>query len=103
MSDEIAKTSKSGEVSSWIFLALAILYDVSPVDIIPDIPVIGWIDDFFVTAVASLNVIQKTLADSVMWLSQIAKILKWLTIGVGAIVILLILLLGALIIKLFTS
>lgn len=83
-------------------MGLAILYDVSPVDIIPDIPVVGWIDDFFITATASLNLIQKSCQDSAQWLSAIAKGLKWLTIVVGIIAILLVALLGAAIVKLLS-
>jgi len=33
-------------------LILAIIYDISPIDIIPDIPVVGYVDDFFITAAA---------------------------------------------------
>lgn len=72
-----------------IWMVAALLYDVSPIDVIPDIPVIGWIDDFFITATATLNLIQKAAKDSVQWLSTIAKTLKWITILLGIIVILL--------------
>ena len=46
------------KVSSLVFMGLAALYDVSPVDIIPDIPVVGWIDDILITLTAFLNCIQ---------------------------------------------
>lgn len=95
--------NKSGNsVLAWVFMGIAILYDISPVDIIPDIPGLGWIDDFFVTATASLNLIQKSAQGSVQWLATIAKSLKWLTVIVGIIAVLLVVLLGATIIKLFT-
>lgn len=39
MENTSSKTDKT--VAAWVFMALAVLYDVSPVDIIPDMPVIG--------------------------------------------------------------
>lgn len=95
-------SKNSSPIVAWVLMGLAILYDISPVDIIPDIPVVGWIDDFFVTATATFNLVQKTCQDSVQWLATIAKTLKWLTIIVGIIAILLVVMLGAAIVKLFT-
>lgn len=83
-----------------IWMAAAFLYDVSPFDVIPDVPVIGWIDDFFITATATLNLIQKAAEDSVPWLAQIAKNLKWIMIILGIIAILLVVLCGSLILSL---
>ncbi len=41
---------------SWVFLILAVIYILSPIDIIPDlIPVLGWGDDFIVGALALIN------------------------------------------------
>lgn len=85
-----------------VWMVLAVLYDVSPVDIIPDIPVVGWVDDFFITATATLNLIQKATTDSAGWLSAIAKTLKWVTIILGIIAILLVALCGTLIVKMFS-
>lgn len=85
-----------------VWMVLAVLYDVSPVDIIPDIPVVGWVDDFFITATATLNLIQKAAADSAEGLSAIAKTLKWITLILGIIAILLVVLCGTLIVKMFS-
>lgn len=85
-----------------IWMAAALLYDVSPLDVIPDVPVIGWIDDLFITATATLNLIQKAAEDSVPWLAQIAKNLKWITVILGIIAILLVVLCGTLIVKMFS-
>ena len=85
-----------------IWMAAALLYDVSPLDVIPDVPVIGWIDDFFITATATLNLIQKAAEDSMPWLSAIAKTLKWITVILGIIAILLVVLCGTLIVKMFS-
>ena len=43
---------------SWVLAGLGLLYAVSPIDIIPDVPVIGWVDDFFVIAVTVLNLLE---------------------------------------------
>lgn len=85
-----------------VWMVLAVLYDVSPVDIIPDIPVVGWVDDFFITATATLNLIQKAAADSAEGLSAITKTLKWITLILGIIAILLVVLCGTLIVKMFS-
>ena len=85
-----------------VWMVLAVLYDVSPVDIIPDIPVVGWVDDFFITATATLNLIQKAVEDSVSWLAQIAKTLTWIMIILGIIAILLVVFCGTLFVKMFS-
>ncbi len=40
-----------------IFLILAVIYILSPLDLIPDflVPVLGWVDDFAVGALAVIN------------------------------------------------
>ena len=78
------------QITSLVLAGLAVLYDISPVDVIPDIPVVGWVDDFFITATAGLNLIQQYTSESMQWLSTIAKTLKWLTIILGVIVVLLV-------------
>lgn len=77
------------KVSSLVFMGLAALYDVSPVDIIPDIPVVGWIDDILITLTAILNCIQQFTEETAHTLSIIAKILKWILVLLGGILIVL--------------
>lgn len=91
------------QITSLILAGLAVLYDLSPVDIIPDIPVVGWVDDFFITATAGLNLIQQYTSESMQWLSTIAKTLKWLTIILGVIVVLLVAIFASLIVSFFTN
>lgn len=93
----------SKQVTSLVLAGLAIVYDISPVDIIPDIPVVGWVDDFFITATAGLNLIEQHTKESMQWLSTIAKTLKWMTIILGAIVILLVAIFASLIVSFFTN
>ena len=52
------KTKQVQSKNKWlalIFLILALIYDFSPIDIIPDVPIIGWIDDFAITSLAITN------------------------------------------------
>lgn len=91
------------QITSLILAGLAVLYDLSPVDIIPDIPVVGWVDDFFITATAGLNLIQQYTSESMQWLSTIAKTLKWLTIILGVIVVILVAIFASLIVSFFTN
>lgn len=49
-------TSKREKIIAVVMLIIAFIYDVSPVDVIPDIiPFTGWIDDIFVTLIIIFN------------------------------------------------
>ena len=63
----------------------------------------GWVDDFFVATVGGLNLLQGYATDSSRSLAGILKMIKWAVIILGVICILLVVLLGALIVKLFTN
>lgn len=91
------------QITSLVLAGLAVLYDISPVDVIPDIPVVGWVDDFFITATAGLNLIQQYTSESMQWLSTIAKTLKWLTIILGVIVVVLVAIFASMIVSFFTN
>ncbi|MDD3846867.1 MAG: DUF1232 domain-containing protein [Syntrophorhabdaceae bacterium] len=70
-----------------ILFILAMLYDISPVDMIPDIPVIGHIDDALVTLTATLNLLQKSLGDFSGFLASLLGLAKWLVISTGIIAV----------------
>ena len=91
------------QITSLVLAGLAVLYDISPVDVIPDIPVVRWVDVFFITATAGLNLIQQYTSESMQWLSTIAKTLKWLTIILGVIVVLLVAIFASMIVSFFTN
>lgn len=42
-----------------IVLILAFFYDIWPADLIPDIPIVGWGDDLFVTVLSILYAYKK--------------------------------------------
>ena len=96
-------TENKSTFGAWAWLILAILYDLSPIDIIPDIPVVGWIDDFLITVTAGLNMIQVQLENANSSLTGIFTTLKWIAFILSIIVILLVALLGVAIAALFVN
>ena len=38
---------KKKHIIEWIQLLVSLIYVFNPIDIIPDMPAIGWVDDFF--------------------------------------------------------
>ncbi len=70
-----------------VFLVLAIFYDLSPIDIIPDIPVVGYFDDLIITAIATLNFLQKWFEDTSGIFAAALGFMKWLVIFVGIIAV----------------
>ena len=83
----ISQDSERSLVMPVVFLVLAILYDLSPIDIIPDIPVIGYVDDLMITAIATLNLLQKWFEDTSNTLAAVLGFMKWLVILVGIIAV----------------
>ena len=47
------------QITSLLLLGASIIYDVIPADLIPDIPLVGWLDDMLVTSSAALNSLQQ--------------------------------------------
>lgn len=93
----ISNSNKNQTVWASVLAIISMFYTISPLDIIPDIPVIGWIDDFFVLTAAGLNLLEKATGETNHSLRQLLKVLKWIVIAAGIVIILLVLLLGALI------
>ena len=88
-------------VGPWVIMALCLLYGVSPVDIIPDIPIVGQIDDFIIMASGTLNLAQRYMERADSFFTTIVKVVKWIVIALGAIVILLLALFAVAIVNLF--
>jgi len=85
--DVLGPVSERSMVVPVLLFALAILYDLSPIDIIPDVPVIGYVDDLVITAEATLNMRQKWLQDTNVVLAAALGLMKWLVIFVGIIAV----------------
>lgn len=44
----------------WILIVAAIIYTISPIDLIPDvIPIVGWLDDLAVLVATGYHIIKK--------------------------------------------
>ena len=88
-------------VVPWVIMVHCLLYGVSPVDIIPDIPIVGQIDDLIIMLSGSLNLAQGYMERGDSSLTSIVKVTKWIVIALGAIVILLLALFAVAIVSLF--
>ena len=86
---------------AWVLMVLCLLYGVSPVDIIPDIPIVGQIDDLIILASGGLNLVQRYMERAESSLASVVKVVKWIVIALGAIVILLLALFAVAIVNLF--
>lgn len=98
-----ARENEGVGVQHYIFFILGILYGVLPVDILPDLPIVGWFDDITLIATTGLNLLQQHVSQTNEALGNIIKGLKWVIIILGGIAVLLALLLGALIVGLITK
>jgi len=92
-------TKKIG-VFDWVFLVLAIIYAISPIDLIPDVPGVGWIDDAVFLLSSSLNLLQKKIGETNVILSTILNVIKIVVIFLGILIVLVLLLTGTLIFEL---
>ncbi|WP_288685410.1 DUF1232 domain-containing protein [uncultured Brachyspira sp.] len=93
------KTAKSG-IKPWIPLILAVIYAISPVDLVPDsLPIAGWLEDILFLIVGGLNGIENGVLDDNSSVKKIIKFLKWGLLIIVAMAILIIILLAALIFK----
>ena len=84
----------------WIPLILAVIYTVSPVDLVPDvIPVLGWFEDALFLLVGGLNGIQNGVVEANSSIRKIIKFIKWGLLIIGVIGILIVVLLVVLVFK----
>ena len=91
--------NQSKKIWAWIFFIAAVIYGVSPIDLIPDMPVVGWIDDFTIGAAALTNLIQQQFFQTNNSLNKLFKIAKWILISVAVLIILVAILIITLIVK----
>ena len=63
---------------SVIIAMLAIVYDLSPVDVVPDaVPLFGWLDDVGFLVTATMNAVQQFTKDQNSAMVKILKYAKW--------------------------
>lgn len=67
---------------SVIIAMAAVLYDLSPIDAVPDaIPIFGWLDDVGFTLMAALNAYQHFSKDQSSMVVRLAKYVKWMMVA----------------------
>ena len=67
---------------SVIIAMIAIVYDLSPIDAVPDtIPLFGWLDDVGFTLMAALNAYQQFSKDQSAMVVRLAKYVKWMMVA----------------------
>jgi len=67
---------------SIIIAMLAVVYDMSPVDAVPDVvPLFGWLDDVGFTLMAALNIYQQFTKDQSAFTVRLAKYVKWMMVA----------------------
>ena len=85
-------------------MILALLYTVSPIDLVPDfIPIVGWLEDALLVIVGGLNGIQNGVLEANSSLRTLIKFVKWGILIIGGIAILIVVLLVVLVFKVATN
>ena len=104
MSEYNENQPASRGIKPWIPLILALIYTVSPIDLVPDfIPIVGWFEDALLVIVGGLNGIQNGVLEANSSLRTLIKYLKWGLLIIGGIAILIVVLLVVLVFKVTTN
>ena len=104
MSEYNENQPASQGIKPWIPLILALLYTISPIDLVPDfIPIVGWLEDALFVIVGGLNGIQNGVLEANNSLRTLIKYLKWGLLIIGGIAILIVVLLVVLVFKTVTK
>lgn len=91
-------------IKPWIPLIWALIYTVSPIDLVPDfIQIVGWLEDALLVIVGGLNGIQNGVLKANSSLRTLIKYLKWGLLIIGVIAILIVVLLVVLVFKVVTK
>ena len=79
--------SVSPHAGAWLWIAIAVLYSIAPLDFVPDvITPYGWVDDILVVAISIINLVQSYLMPKNVALAKIIKRIKWIIIGLAPLV-----------------
>lgn len=104
MSEYNENQPASRGIKPWIPLILALIYTVSPIDLVPDfIPIVGWLEDALLVIVGGLNGIQNGILEANSSLRTLIKYLKWGLLIIGGIAILIVVILVVLVFKVATN
>jgi hypothetical protein len=91
-----ASTDNKKPVLPVIIFIAALIWDF----VIPSVPVIGWLDDTFITLFAGLNLLQSSVGTTNIYLARLLRFAKWICLALGIIIFLLVALLGTMLVKL---
>ena len=73
------KSERKNNFMPWVWVALSLIYTLSPLDLVPDtFPILGWLDDLSILSASILNLFQHYHKDTHKQLAKILKYLKWL-------------------------
>ena len=104
MSEYTKNKPAQSKIKPWIPFILAVIYTVSPADLVPDtLPIAGWMEDGLFLIAGLLNGIQNGVLDDNSSLKKIIKFLKWTLLIIGVMGILIIVLSAALVFKVSTN
>ena len=74
----------SPHAGAWLWIAIAVLYSIAPLDFVPDvITPYGWVDDIIIVVISIINLIQSYLKPKNEVLAKMIKRIKWVMIGVA--------------------
>ena len=80
--------SVSPHAGAWLWIAIAVLYSIAPLDFVPDvITPYGWVDDIIVVVISIINLIQSYLMPKNEALAKMVKRIKWIVIGLAPLVV----------------
>ena len=79
--------SVSPHTGAWLWIAIAVLYSIAPLDFVPDvITPYGWVDDIIIVVISIINLVQSYLMPKNEALAKIIKRIKWIVIGLAPLV-----------------
>ena len=83
MQEELVK-QKSPHTGAWLWIVMAVIYTISPLDIVSDIiPIYGWIDDGLILAISILNLVQSYLKEGYEPLANKFRRAKLVMVQIG--------------------
>lgn len=84
------------QITSLILLGASILYDIIPVDFIPEaaMPFLGLLDDFLLTSSAAINCFQQFWPNAGELTEKISQWLKWICLVLAILIIIVVILLA---------
>jgi hypothetical protein len=88
------KIEKSKKIWAWIFLIVAIIYGISPIDLVPDVSAVGLIDDIIIILSALINFVQQYFFQTNAKLNKWFQITKWGLLSFAILITLIALLMG---------